>query len=61
MAVSVARFVDPSGSATILSEGPVIDKFSSGRTKLEVAPESSTMVDDVLSSSSSSSLESGAQ
>ena len=46
IAVWVACFVDPSGNATtFLLDGPMIGRFSSGRTKLEVAPESTTMVD----------------
>ena len=45
MVVCVALIDDPSGKFTILFEAPVIGKFSSGRTKLEVAPESITMVD----------------
>ena len=43
--VWVACIVDPSGKFTTLLESPVMGKFSSGQTKLEVAPESTTMVD----------------
>jgi hypothetical protein len=45
IAVCVACFVDPSGKATILLDGPIMGKFSSGRTKLHVVPESTTMVE----------------
>jgi hypothetical protein len=36
---------DPSGNLTTLHDEPVMGKFSSGRTKLDVAPESTTMVE----------------
>ncbi len=47
--VCVACIIDPSGKLTTLLNGPVITRFSSGQTKFEVAPESSTNVDVVLS------------
>ncbi len=43
----LACIVDPSGKCTTLLDSPVIGKFSSGQTKLEVAPESKIMVDSV--------------
>ena len=48
MVVWVACIADPSGKFTTLLESPVMGKFSSGQTKLEVAPESTTMVDDAF-------------
>ncbi len=45
MAMWVACIIDPSGKLTTLLDSPVIGKFSSGRTKLDVAPESKIMVD----------------
>jgi hypothetical protein len=45
MVVWVAVIADPSGKFTILLDGPVVGRFSSGRTKLDVAPESTTMVE----------------
>ncbi len=49
--VCVTCIINPSGklTTTTLLDGPVITRFSSGQTKLEVAPESSTIVDVVLS------------
>jgi hypothetical protein len=43
--VCVAWMEDPFGNITTLHDEPVMGKFSSGRTKLEVAPESITMVE----------------
>jgi hypothetical protein len=45
MVVRVAVIDNPLGKFTILLDGPVIRRFSSGQTKLGVAPKSTTMVE----------------
>ncbi len=45
MVVWVACMEEPLAKLTTLLDNPVRGRFSSGRTKLEVAPELTTMVD----------------